>query len=1318
MKKLALTITFFFCLLVAAFAQPLKSTGVWYFQGVPNTAPASTRSIEIAVSIDNKKVYVWDRIESEWVDIANQASLSSEEVEDIVADLLVRSSHDGISISYDDLNGTLSIAADVTSQRLIDSLIAVRAQIPSSLSELTNDVGYISNPDDADADPINEIQTLDESQLNGTDLELSLLNDGEATKVIDLSPLQDGTGTDDQTASEVAVSPITNLTATDVQAALSEHQNDIDALAGGAADGVASAGVVDLANDEIDITVDAPGSNFSIDIAGLAKDSEIPTGFDAADIAINTTGLEVIQEPDLQSYIIANDAALLKARGTEIIPGTGKVTINSGDNTAFDVTAASGQIKTQTGYFAIEYAGATAVPVASISAQSTWVYIDTTGTLSQQTTAPTPEEYREKLFLARLASSGAALLAFEIDKNPAGQYTNSVRDLSEYVELNHKGFNLTPNANLTFATSNGSVFKFGANADFNPLSPHTPSFNGSDPVQFFLLTQDANIGGGNTLVPVDQYDDNGTLTNLTNNRFVIHTVYFFTSGNYTLQYGQNEYASIEIAQSAIATRDFTLSPVNSNGTRIGWIIVQEGASDLSNSAQAKFIDDTGQASGASGAAGALLASNNLSDVENATTARANIGAGVIQTITGIDGITIDDSDPQNVIVGGGGSAIPARYLLSATAPDTTTSWIDVNTDDGTGVYRVKEWYDGTWNLTNWFESIQGVFSNHPPMYLANSGQSNSLPRAGAGVVNKTGSAYSTIYDPIVDAWVPIDTEGQTWMGHEGNNWYVLHIGFAAAEHGVITKFVHAGRGGRPIDDWLLPENSNGSTYLPDPGGQWDTLATRIAASGIPYMDAVFFTQGETDGILGRNSYDYGRDWYTFARQLQNLPQWRKGTTKLIAAETLNDLETQLLADGHDEAKLRRWDQASSHVAQLNFDPYEWSIAVKNRDNSNVGDSIHLDGEGHVRLGYAYWEAAQRGSTYRPLGTQYTDGDSVMLNFEKQNIAVQPNADYVLGFKGAYDGWSGQFTMEDNESGLVFDEGFAFCYSDTAQVNLGGIYGSFSSGAALRGDTLYFNNCPADYDGLAPGPIQVGNIFAWYDASQQSGVTDGDNSAVMTDFSGNSRTMNQVTDGADWVEDADGKGNPAFDFNGVNESYLFDADDSFTFMHNDSSTVFAVYSASANDTIRALFGGGIQGFYEGMSFYFNDNTNPKRYELAVYGAGTSVIVTSGGTLQNDATDILRVLTASLDPANATPSLRAVRKSVSGVADLSTNTASVAPSADPAPSFAIGDFAQTSFTQKLPWKGRLYEFLVYDRILTDAEVIIIQNYLERKYNITLN
>lgn len=59
---------------------------------------------------------------------------------------------------------------------------------------------------EVDGSTSNEIQTIDVAALDGTTLKLSLSSDGEDTKEIPLAGLQDGTGTDDQTAAEVSVS--------------------------------------------------------------------------------------------------------------------------------------------------------------------------------------------------------------------------------------------------------------------------------------------------------------------------------------------------------------------------------------------------------------------------------------------------------------------------------------------------------------------------------------------------------------------------------------------------------------------------------------------------------------------------------------------------------------------------------------------------------------------------------------------------------------------------------------------------------------------------------------------------------------------------------------------------------------------------------------------------------------------------------------------------------------------------------------------------------------------------------------------------------
>lgn len=77
-------------------------------------------------------------------------------------------------------------------------------------------------------------------------------------------------GTDDQTAGEVWYNDsYLPLNVNDVQQAIDSLKRDLDAVNSGASDGVATTGALDVGNEEIDVTVAAPGTGFSIDISGI-----------------------------------------------------------------------------------------------------------------------------------------------------------------------------------------------------------------------------------------------------------------------------------------------------------------------------------------------------------------------------------------------------------------------------------------------------------------------------------------------------------------------------------------------------------------------------------------------------------------------------------------------------------------------------------------------------------------------------------------------------------------------------------------------------------------------------------------------------------------------------------------------------------------------------------------------------------------------------------------------------------------------------------------------------------------------------------------
>lgn len=137
-----------------------------------------------------------------------------------------------------------------------------------------------------------------------------------SNNMVAIDGISGGAGTDDQTAAEVPVTPTGNLNSTDVQAALEEHQSDIDALASGGSDGVATAGVYDGVNEEIDITVNAPGVGFSIDVSALLDNT------DAQDLSLSGNTLSLTGDPttvDLSPYL--DDTNLSQAEVEDIAGG-------------------------------------------------------------------------------------------------------------------------------------------------------------------------------------------------------------------------------------------------------------------------------------------------------------------------------------------------------------------------------------------------------------------------------------------------------------------------------------------------------------------------------------------------------------------------------------------------------------------------------------------------------------------------------------------------------------------------------------------------------------------------------------------------------------------------------------------------------------------------------------------------------------------------------------------------------------------------------------------------------------------------------------
>jgi hypothetical protein len=359
-----------------------------------------------------------------------------------------------------------------------------------------------------------------------------------------------------------------------------------------------------------------------------------------SDFTLDTTNLIVVSKGDIQEFAEGVDHALLKARGTGV--DTTYVFAATAGGTTFDVSILNGEIKSDQGYFHVHNDAETGVTVANLNASSTYVYLDNTGTIQQQTSIPTRQDWSRKIFIARVAVdlSNSTVIGFEYLNNPIGNYTNSMRDIYEYLLAQGVPFKKDMvvtgrTTDLGFDISAGSLLEFGGTGDI--FNPNIKTFSGVTNASFFLTTRTAFDAGGNTDLP-KFWDNNGSLTALGSTTWVGHRLYKFSNGNICLQYGQGNYANLSLAKAGVASEGYEINPILKNATFFGWWFIESIATNTGNTGATQttaFVEYTIGIQGGSSTdlSGALLKGNNLSDLLDSVAAKTNLG---IKFVDGAD----------------------------------------------------------------------------------------------------------------------------------------------------------------------------------------------------------------------------------------------------------------------------------------------------------------------------------------------------------------------------------------------------------------------------------------------------------------------------------------------------------------------------------------------------------------------------------------------------------------------------------------------------------------------------------------------------------
>jgi hypothetical protein len=351
-----------------------------------------------------------------------------------------------------------------------------------------------------------------------------------------------------------------------------------------------------------------------------------------AGLTLDDSGFVVVQADNLQTFADGVDHALQKARGTGV--ASSYVAVATSGGTTFTVPAFHGEIRSDEGFFHITFAGATDVSIANLSSESTYVYIDKTGALQQQITAPTMQDWARKIFVMRVAVNTATnvVIGFEYLNNPLGGYGITIRALYKYLVAQGVPFKIGQTITgrsdgLGFDVSAGTLLELGGTGNIHEA--HELAYDAVATNNFVLLDKTSIVSTTNTQLP-KFWDNNDTITALGSTTLVAHRLYRFSNGNFALQYGQGNYANMSLAKAGSLLEDFVINPRLLNASFFGWWFIESVATTTDGTVTTDFREYTiGVQGGSSGGlSGALLKGNALSDVD-AAAAKTNLGLGTM-----------------------------------------------------------------------------------------------------------------------------------------------------------------------------------------------------------------------------------------------------------------------------------------------------------------------------------------------------------------------------------------------------------------------------------------------------------------------------------------------------------------------------------------------------------------------------------------------------------------------------------------------------------------------------------------------------------------
>jgi len=256
--------------------------------------------------------------------------------------------------------------------------------------------------------------------------------------------------------------------------------------------------------------------------------------------------------------------------------------------------------------------------------QTTYIYIDATGSLQQQATPFTSDQYRQTIALGAVGHFNYSnISAFGGEVTTAYSQTDQYNTfVDSFGPLKLDGYSLAPiSGALSLSVGSGTAFSHGG---FYEYSPNSPSVYNSSTVATASIIRvyrsgsgvyfDTNNNSGYTTLDPTKYDNgSGVLQNVPSNDYTIQRVFSFPPTNTLyVYYGQTTYANLATALQSIASDNFIEGKATATFTVfVGYVITRENSTDFTNTLSTRILNSGLFRNSIGGGAGGTVISNKI-----------------------------------------------------------------------------------------------------------------------------------------------------------------------------------------------------------------------------------------------------------------------------------------------------------------------------------------------------------------------------------------------------------------------------------------------------------------------------------------------------------------------------------------------------------------------------------------------------------------------------------------------------------------------------------------------------------------------------------